>query len=564
MSDFLESRQRALSDWTDKAIDAGWLHAQARDELAAVVVANPGDLFEIGQRPLVAGLFGGTGVGKSTLLNRLAREPVARASAERPTSRDITVYVHRSVNVDRLPEELPLARMRTSLHQRAEYRNVLWVDMPDFDSIESSHRELVDLWLPHLDVVLYVVSPDRYRDDRGWRLLLEHGNRHAWLFVFNHWDRGHPEQIDDFRQLLRSAGLDDPMIFRCDNAETGRDDDFAELENTLQSLAETSLIESLDRHGVFQRLDSLHAVSVPWVRPLEHTGEAGLALWEEHWRGSTANLDAESRWKIPAIALRHAPHRQSLLSRWWPRRLPGVPNIALPGADETTSAPAATTSPDASTLIDAAALQRVDESIERFGYRLAEETGLPHAAVRRHLAPLSTSLPGELERLAALELNAALAAPGSRWQRLLHRMLSLLALLLPLAALTWVAVRVIAAFNAGADDPNAYLGSNFAVNGVLMILLAWLIPTFLAWRARPSLERAAALGLEQGLKAATDRVDVTVRAALADMSTEAAELASEYRALWDGRSEPDGGDVPERLKRLLMRQTLGSPVHATG
>ncbi len=197
MSDLPTTQRLALENWAQQAIDAGWLPLAAARSLQDVTTAAPAQLFHTVNRPLVAGLFGGTGVGKSTLMNRLAGESIARASAERPTSRDITVYVHQSVSVDRLPGNFPMDRIRTALHNNDQYRHVLFIDMPDFDSVESTNRELVNLWLPHLDVVLYVVSPERYRDDQGWRLLLHHAHKHAWLFIMNHWDRSDPVQLEE-------------------------------------------------------------------------------------------------------------------------------------------------------------------------------------------------------------------------------------------------------------------------------------------------------------------------------------------------------------------------------
>ena len=47
--------------------------------------------------------------------------------------------------------------------------------MPDFDSIDQNNRHLVLEWLPHIDVLIYVVSPERYRDEKAWRLLFAEG-----------------------------------------------------------------------------------------------------------------------------------------------------------------------------------------------------------------------------------------------------------------------------------------------------------------------------------------------------------------------------------------------------
>ena len=56
--------------------------------------------------------MGGTGVGKSSLLNRLAGKAVAKTGIERPTSREVTLFHHRSVALQHLPENLPIASVK--------------------------------------------------------------------------------------------------------------------------------------------------------------------------------------------------------------------------------------------------------------------------------------------------------------------------------------------------------------------------------------------------------------------------------------------------------------------
>ena len=65
-----------------------------------------GDTLDVEKPLLVVMLMGGTGVGKSTLLNALAGGPIAQASFTRPTTRDPVVYFHHSVRSERLDPAL--------------------------------------------------------------------------------------------------------------------------------------------------------------------------------------------------------------------------------------------------------------------------------------------------------------------------------------------------------------------------------------------------------------------------------------------------------------------------
>ena len=63
-------------------------------------------------RPLlVIMLMGGTGVGKSSLLNALAGGAVAKASFSRPTTRDPVVYYHESVKPERFDLALRICHL---------------------------------------------------------------------------------------------------------------------------------------------------------------------------------------------------------------------------------------------------------------------------------------------------------------------------------------------------------------------------------------------------------------------------------------------------------------------
>src|SRR5437867_839831 len=90
----------------------GWLTGRHRHPPEATTVAaiegvaddlrRQADALDVEQPLLVVMLMGGTGVGKSTLLNALAGGGIAQASFQRPTTRDPIVYYHETVRTDRL------------------------------------------------------------------------------------------------------------------------------------------------------------------------------------------------------------------------------------------------------------------------------------------------------------------------------------------------------------------------------------------------------------------------------------------------------------------------------
>jgi len=541
MSDLLKHLHLDLKTWASDAANKGWLDERAVHSIDATTTATPGSLFDKPNRPLVVGFFGGTGVGKSTLLNRFAGEPIARVSAERPTSSEITLYVHESVSVTRLPSEFPMQRMRTQTHRNNQYRSTLWIDMPDFDSVEHSNRELVEHWLPHIDVVIYVVSPDRYRDDNGWRLLLKHGTKHAWLFVINHWDSGDDRQREDFRQMLSSAGLANPILFCTDSSDGSRPskhksiDQFEQFRETINALADRQLIEQLESRGV--------VMSSP--EQLEQL----TPLWQSHWSNSTTELIDSAEWKIPAVASMYAEQEQGLLSSFYTRIRGKQPPAAQP----------IETRAGITSLLDDAFFDRVNESVDDF----TQQTIGMGVAISALQAPLSALKPAWRVR-AGNELETAIqqsiAVPGTKTQRVFHQALGVLCWLLPLAALSWAGYRIINVFRIGADDPAAYLSTNFAVHSVLLITLAWLVPTFLFIKLRPSREKAAARGAREGLQAVAEHINQQVNGALEQLKQDQQRRLRDLDSILSSGVKIDDQALPEALQRMLIQEPPEVPV----
>lgn len=490
-SKLIETAQR----WAEQAQAAGWINADAARQLTAIDTRTPDSLFNHNatSRPLIVAFMGGTGVGKSSLLNRLAGKAIARAGIERPTSREVTLYHHYSVAIKHLPEQLPLAQIKIAEHDNESRKHIIWIDMPDFDSTEQSNKHQVLEWLPHIDVLIYVVSPERYRDEKAWKLLLAEGGRHAWLFVLNQWDRGQTEQYEDFKQQLRKAGFAEPIIFRTICADSLKQDEFAELESTIASLATEHTVEQLEQRNSRLKNDELKQSLLDIQRSLgdSETLQQLPKLWQQQWQRTGQLLQQGFAWPIQQLAKYYADHASDLLTA------PMAGKQAVARAN----------------LWDDWAEARFDDALDEFVLG-ADQMGVPAHPLKNNLEALRGKAPKTVQAQAELAVRQALANPGNGAQRAFLKFMRLCEIVLPLLAICWVGYQVFIGYYRSNMTNVDYLGVDFAIHSALLIALTWLTPFFILKKIKPSLEKSALKGLNKGLATALGMIEADVLTAI--------------------------------------------------
>jgi hypothetical protein len=175
------------------------------------------------EAPLVVATFGGTGTGKSSLVNALVGQDVTRTGRQRPTTMRPVLIAHPDTELELLGltlDEFDIVRADAPL-----LRDIVILDCPDPDTTESetpgSNLARLHRLLPHCDVLIYASTQQKYRSARVGDELGQAATGSRLLFVQTHADVD--EDIrDDWRRQL-AAHYEVPEMFFVDSVRALRE-----------------------------------------------------------------------------------------------------------------------------------------------------------------------------------------------------------------------------------------------------------------------------------------------------------------------------------------------------
>jgi hypothetical protein len=197
-----------LSAWADSGPD--WPVARQCQALVRRLAQRAHTLRLRLDAPLVVATLGGTGTGKSTLVNALVGADVTEAGRQRPTTRQPILICRGDIT----PELLGIdpASVHVVHHEGPLLRDVVLLDCPDPDTTEDPQTAGTNLdrlrhLLPHCDVLLVTSTQQKYRSARVAEELASAAPGARLVFV-----QTHADSDEDIRGDWRSHLADEYAV----------------------------------------------------------------------------------------------------------------------------------------------------------------------------------------------------------------------------------------------------------------------------------------------------------------------------------------------------------------
>ena len=289
-------------------------------DVPAAVVAKARDRAALSGEYTVVALAGATGSGKSSLLNALAEARIAEPGVRRPTTgRPVAVIVPTQGAADDGADELldwldvQERHVAGSRVLQESATGLVLLDLPDHDSVVTEHRTIAERLYERVDLLVWVVDPQKYADAalhaRYLRGLADHAG--VVVLVLNQADRlGPAEQramVADLQRLAADDGLAASPVLAV-SASTGAG--VPELRDLLARAAQRRLAAT-ERVTGDVRLAARGLVEA-CGRPPSTRREAGAATALVRAWGAAAGIDEV------ADAVRRSTRRSARAATGWP------------------------------------------------------------------------------------------------------------------------------------------------------------------------------------------------------------------------------------------------------
>ncbi|MFE9694148.1 GTPase [Micromonospora sp. NPDC005806] len=396
----LQALQRFLGAVDGQVPDAQLVHAHT-------VVERAGTRLALSGHHTVVALAGSTGSGKSSLFNALARLDLSPVGVRRPTTGVAHACVWGPPDgasrlldwIGVLPRHRFVRESQLDGDDEVGLHGLVLLDLPDFDSVQRTHRLEVDRLLGLVDLVVWVVDPQKYADRVIHTSYLRefHQHRDVTVVVLNQADRLPPAELPrvlgDLRRLLDADGLEGvPLLPTVAVDPDGLDGLRAELERTVAERQAALRRLAGDVDIVVDRLEPLVGPEPPRTRPGDASAQELTAALAGAAGVPTVAEAVEAAYRHRAGGTTGWP----LVRGWRKLRPDPLRRLHLPGADPDAPAEslvAATSVPDPT----AAQRSALNLAIRAVADRSAADLPAPWpatvtAAARARLADLPDAL----------------------------------------------------------------------------------------------------------------------------------------------------------------------------
>ncbi|RMF88641.1 MAG: hypothetical protein D6741_18865, partial [Planctomycetota bacterium] len=258
--------------------------------------------------PLIVATLGGTGTGKSTLINALVGDEVVPSGRERPTTRKPIVVCSPEVDVHSLA--LPLEECEIRRAKGTILDNAVLIDCPDPDSCESAEDAAGNLArlrriLPECDVILVTATQQKYRNAVVAAESAKVAVGAKLIFVQTHAALDDDVRADWQARWQDEYGIDE--IYFVDSVQALADQregrapqgEFARLRARLEATSGASAVSAVRRANALDLLDDVLARCMSRIEqdrpPLESLRRKLEEVREAIGKAVTAELEAELR-----------------------------------------------------------------------------------------------------------------------------------------------------------------------------------------------------------------------------------------------------------------------------